>query len=53
MLNDIKNQILFCNNEYYSAPGTYSPEKINLNKGPEYSLYGKGPSEKPNDVPGI
>lgn len=38
---------------YFSiAPGDYCPEKINLNKGPEYSLSGKGLSEKPNDIPG-
>lgn len=37
---------------YYIAPGTYSPEKVNLNKGPQYSLYGKGISEKPNNNPG-
>lgn len=34
------------------APGTYSPEKVNLNRGPEYSLYGKGKEEKRNDSPG-
>lgn len=39
---------------YYSstAPGDYCPEKVNLNKGPEYSLSGKGSSEKPIDNPG-
>lgn len=37
---------------HLTAPGTYAPEKVNLNKGPEYSLSGKGLSEKPNDVPG-
>lgn len=35
-----------------AAPGAYCPEKVNLHKGPEYSLYGKGPSEKQSDVPG-
>lgn len=34
------------------APGDYCPERVNLNKGPEYSLTGKGPSEKPSDTPG-
>jgi len=37
---------------YFVAPGTYSPEKINLNKGPQYSLTGKGPAEKFIDTPG-
>jgi hypothetical protein len=39
---------------YFSnlAPGTYSPEKINLNKGPQYSLSGKGSVEKPINTPG-
>ena len=41
------------NNLLFSAPGTYSPEKVNLNKGPEYSLYGKGHTEKPNNFPGL
>lgn len=36
-----------------SAPGTYSPEKVNLNKGPQYSLSGKGPAEKLADTPGM
>lgn len=36
----------------FKAPGTYRPEKVNLNKGPQYSLYGKGISEKPNNNPG-
>lgn len=35
------------------APGTYSPEKVNLNKGPQYSLSGKGPTEKPINTPGM
>jgi len=35
------------------APGTYSPEKVNLEKGPEYSLTGKNQIEKCNDTPGI
>lgn len=34
------------------APGTYSPEKVNLDKGPQYSLTGKGVPEKLNDNPG-
>lgn len=34
------------------APGTYSPEKVNLEKGPQYSISGKPPSDKPNDNPG-
>lgn len=34
------------------APGTYSPEKINLEKGPQYSLTGKGRIEKCNGTPG-
>lgn len=37
----------------FIAPGTYSPEKINLDKGPQYSLTGKGPAEKIDDTPGI
>jgi len=35
-----------------SAPGTYSPEKVNSDRGPQYSLTGKGPAEKPTDTPG-
>jgi len=35
------------------APGTYSPEKVNLEKGPQYSLTGKSRIEKCNDTPGI
>lgn len=35
----------------FLAPGAYSPEKVNLNQGPEYSLYGKGKEDKPNDLP--
>lgn len=38
---------------FISAPGTYSPEKVNLDKGPQYSLAGKGPVEKFIDTPGI
>jgi len=38
---------------YLAAPGTYSPEKMNLDKGPQYSLSGKGMSEKPVNTPGI
>lgn len=34
------------------APGTYSPEKVNLSKSPRYSLTGKGHEEKPVDTPG-
>jgi len=34
------------------APGTYSPEKVNLDKGPQYSLVGKGVLKKLNDNPG-
>lgn len=37
---------------FVKAPGAYSPEKINLDKGPRYSLAGKGPAEKSNDNPG-
>jgi len=37
----------------FLAPGTYSPEKVNLDKGPQYSLSGKGSAEKPLDTPGI
>lgn len=37
---------------FHAAPGAYSPEKVNLDKGPQYSLTGKGPTSKPNDVPG-
>lgn len=37
----------------FLAPGTYSPEKVNLDKGPQYSLSGKGSVEKPLDTPGI
>lgn len=36
-----------------TAPGTYSPEKVNLDKGPQYSLIGKGTAPKPDDIPGI
>lgn len=36
----------------YVAPGTYGPEKINLDKGPQYSLAGKGVPEKLNSNPG-
>lgn len=36
----------------YAAPGTYSPEKVNLDKGPQYSLAGKGVPEKLNNNPG-
>lgn len=35
------------------APGAYCPEKVNLDRGPQYSLTGKGPSEKINDGPGL
>jgi len=35
-----------------TAPGTYSPEKVNLEKGPQYSLTGKSRIEKYNDTPG-
>lgn len=35
-----------------AAPGTYSPEKTNSDKGPQYSLTGKGAPEKLNDNPG-
>lgn len=48
-----KVNCLFIKNLISLAPGTYSPEKVNLNKGPEYSLYGKGLLEKPNDNPGM
>lgn len=37
---------------FYAAPGAYSPEKVNLDKGPQYSLTGKGSAPKPDDVPG-
>ena len=43
------NQLL--KKEIIVAPGTYCPEKVNLDKGPQCSLSGKGPSEKPNDNP--
>lgn len=36
----------------FLAPGAYSPEKVNLNKGPEYSLFGKGKEEKSDNFPG-
>lgn len=37
---------------FYAAPGTYSPEKVNLDKGPQYSLTGRGTPEKLSDNPG-
>jgi len=37
---------------YLAAPGTYSPEKVNMSKGPQYSLTGKGTNEKPTNMPG-
>lgn len=36
----------------FIAPGTYSPEKVNLDKGPQYSITGKGRVEKPDNTPG-
>lgn len=38
---------------FHTAPGTYSPEKVNLDKGPQYSLTGKGTAPKPDDIPGM
>lgn len=37
---------------YFLAPGAYCPEKVNFNKGPEFSLSGKHILEKPTNVPG-
>lgn len=42
--------IFFCH--FAVAPGTYSPEKVNLEKGPQYSLTGKARVEKCNGTPG-
>lgn len=38
---------------YLTAPGTYSPEKVNLDRGPQYSLAGRGSTPKPDDIPGM
>ena len=35
-----------------TAPGMYCPEKVNFDKGPCYSLFGKPHPEKPDDLPG-
>lgn len=40
-----KNQFL--------APGTYTPEKVNLDKAPQYSFGIRTPLDKPNTNPGI
>jgi len=45
--------VYYCICESFVAPGTYSPEKVNLYKGPQYSLTGKGSIEKPANIPGV
>lgn len=45
--------MIICVRVFRIAPGTYSPEKVNLDKGPQYSLTGKGPAERPADTPGV
>lgn len=37
----------------FTAPGTYSPEKVNLDKGPQFSLSGKTSNDKPDNNPGL
>lgn len=37
---------------YVIAPGTYNPEKINLDNSPKYSFGLKTDLKKPNEVPG-
>lgn len=37
---------------FSTAPGTYCPEKVNLDKGPQYSISGKHYVDKKDDVPG-
>lgn len=39
-------------NILFSAPGTYSPEKVNLDKAPRYSFGHRVQNEKPSDTPG-
>lgn len=41
------------NFNFFLAPGTYCPEKVYSPRGPQYSLSGKGPSQKISDIPGI
>lgn len=36
----------------FSAPGTYSPEKVKLDNTPQYSFGIRPPLEKPSDTPG-
>lgn len=36
----------------YVAPGTYSPEKVKLDKSPAYTILGKPHPDKPNYNPG-
>lgn len=38
---------------YFVAPGAYCPEKVKLDKAPQYSFGLRTPIEKPNDTPGI
>lgn len=37
---------------HFVAPGTYSPEKVNLDKSPRYSFGLKTSYEKTSDIPG-
>lgn len=50
---DINWILIVCFCLYSAAPGAYCPEKVNLDKGPQYSLTGKGPEPKPDDIPGM
>lgn len=36
----------------FSAPGTYSPEKVKLDSTPQYSFGIRPPLEKSSDTPG-
>lgn len=34
------------------APGRYSPERVNLDKGPQFTISGRNNIEKPDNNPG-
>lgn len=37
---------------YFTAPGTYCPEKVQLDKAPQFSFGVRPPLEKLDDIPG-
>ena len=48
----IINFITILCNHNFAAPGTYRPEKFNLDKGPQFSISGKHHVDKPDSTPG-